>query len=69
MDQFISENANRLLDEQINSPIIGDTLYQEAGQQLLPIKNCERSEINQNSIKLVEKAVKAYANERQLFQV
>ncbi len=47
----------------------GEILCQGEGAQLSPIQDCESNDLNQNSLRLIEKAVHSYAAEKQLLQV
>jgi len=48
---------------------LGEILQQDEGVQILPISDCSRDEINQNSKRLIQQAAQLYLAERQVLQV
>ena len=46
----------------------GEILCQNEGAQLMPIQDCDSNDLNENSLRLIQKAVQAYAAEKQLLQ-
>ncbi len=57
------------LPDEIIKTVQGEVLKQDEGVQILPINDCSKEEINQNSTRLIQKASQAYSNERQILQV
>ncbi len=55
-------------DEMVDNAL-GEILQQDEGFQILPISDCSRDEINQNSKRLIQQAAQLYLAERQVLQV
>lgn len=57
------------LPDEIIKTVQGEVLKQDEGVQILPIDDCSKEEINQNSARLIQKANQAYSNEKRVLQV
>ena len=66
MDQYINERTE--LPDELVKDHPGDLLVQMEGAQLMPIQDCESNDLNQNSLRLIQKAAQAYNQENQLLQ-
>ena len=66
MDEYTNERT-QMPDELVKAGH-GEILCQNEGVQLMPIQDCDSNDLNQNSLRLIQKAVQAYAGEKQLLQ-
>ena len=67
VDEYISERTE--LPDDLVKQYPGDILLSCEGPQLMPIQDCDSNDLNQNSLRLVQNAVQAYSQERQIMQV
>lgn len=67
VDEYINERT-QMPDHLVKSGG-GEILCQNEGAQLMPIQDCDSNDLNENSLRLIQKAVQAYAAEKQLLQV
>ena len=67
MDEYINERTE--MPDELIKEHDGEVLCTSEGAQIIPILDCESDDLNQNSLRLIEKAVQAYAGEKQLLQV
>ena len=66
-EEWLSEKTE-MPDELIENAA-GEILHQDEGVQILPISDCSKDDINQNSRRLIQQAAQQYLAERQVLQV
>lgn len=66
VDKYVNERTE--LPDQIVESNAGEILLQCEGRQVVPVQDCESNDLNQNSLRLIQKAAQAYNQENQLLQ-